>query len=452
MMTLGRAFPFLRGVLWSPCVGLVAGCFGRTTMDASPGEFDEPEVTSPTHLPEAEPRPGAAWAYQGRPSDNDPRLAALGDGVVLTVLSGDPELAPDAFTGAPEPILARFARDGEILWSHVLTPCREPVGVTVGTQDRIFVACILDIGVVSLLRYDREGNQQVASLESDAALTDPSAIVADGKGAVYVTSLYTAPGTDQDTHLRVCRYDEEGHQQFCTILSHHGYAGGGWLNAAALTLLDGGGVVTGGTFIGSLQWEELHIESEPAGPYTGPMNGFLTSVSDQGSVHSLLRLGGPSETTVLAVAGLKRGELLVKGYLEGPSGLVDLDAPACRDGYCDYTARLDAQGKKSWAFTNGGYSSMASLLVEPGETRFYMSPGRGKQPTTFEAVSLDDGSTLMTAHVPSGEPHVTSMVIDRHFSLWVTGESYGELDLGNGNVLSGDGPMLFLARYDRAAD
>ena len=292
-----------------------------------------------------------------------------------------------------------------------------------------------------------------SSSTTSSSTTSSTASGAGGGGGSSSTAAASSSSTGAST-TSTGGSTTTGGGSVCSPPWSDGFSGTDNAKATAIAVGPQGGVVVAGAFSGTVDLGDGPLTSQGAAA-----NLFVASFDCGGALRWSKSFGVPTQSndTAAAVAVDAAGDVIVVGQYEGT---IDFGSGALTSQKTDgFIAKLDASGDGLWSKGFGDLKSQdlaSGVAVDPlgnvlvtgyfeGTVDFGGGAIHGNGTDLF-VLALDPGGTHLWSKgvgQPGGTP---SIAVDPSGHVIVCGAAKGDLDFGDGQVLSG--AALFVAQLD----
>jgi hypothetical protein len=406
--------------------------------------------------------PGASWGLPSGDALNatPPVLAASRTGIVVAGATSDLELAgvsafPSGVTA--EAFVAEFERDGTIAWSTALPDAGMPSAVVVEDSGDVLVLAPFLPDAMSLIPGQYGDSVLLARLDASGAVlserelasgtgTIPEGLAIDANGAIYVVGSQSPDDDFPNEYVLLAKYDAAGQELWTKVIEHSGSTA----YASAVTVTPEGDTVIAGVFNGSMNLGGDTLETDALSGSSKMPNGFVARFTADGAHLASQSFGGTIFDGATVLEALDDGDVLLGGWLSGVSNVGGQSVAADEEDGSAFLARLDPAGAARWVSLAATKGSTYEILGDSADGPFYVSGDLGA--SVYLAEISASGEPGLTSSVASGTLTGRSAAVDAQGSIWLSGEFTGELDLGNGNVLSGGDAGVCLVRLDRAPE
>jgi hypothetical protein len=408
------------------------------------------------------PAPGASWSLpSGDPFNaTPPVLASSRAGIVVAGATSDPDLAGvSAFpTGViAEAFVAELDRDGRVAWSTPLTDAGVPSAVVVEENGDVVVLAPFVPDALSLIPGQYSDSALLARLDASGKLLDErelafgvgtilDGLAVDASGAIYVAGSQSPDDDFPNEYVLFAKYDADGRALWTKVFEHSGSTA----YASSVTITADGDVIIAGVFNGSMNLGGDELETNALSGTSKMPNGFVARFTASGDHLSSQSFGGTIFDGASMLKALDDGDLLLGGWLSGVSDVGGQTVTADEEDGSAFLARLAPSGAARWVSLVATKGSIHEIVTDSDDGPFYVS-GELDAGGYLAEISAT-GEPGLTSRVASGKVTGRSAAVDRHGSIWISGEFTGELDLGNGDVLNGGDAGVCLLRLDRAPE
>jgi hypothetical protein len=353
--------------------------------------------------------------------------------------------------------VAEFERDGTVAWSTPLPDAGVPSAVVVDESGDVLVLAPFLPDAMSLIPGQYGDSVLLARLDASGAVlferelvfdtgTIPAGLAVDATGAVYVVGSQIPDDDFPNEYVLLAKYDAAGQELWTNVIEHTGSTA----YARAVTITPNGNAVIAGVFNGSMNLGGDTLETDALSGSSRMSNGFVARFSAGGAHLASQSFGGTIFDGATVLEALDDGDVLLGGWLSGVSDVGGQTITADEEDGSAFLARLDPAGAARWVSLAATKGSTYEILSDSADGPFYVSGDLGA--SVYLAEISANGEPALTSRVTSGMLTGHSAAVDAQGSIWLSGEFTGELDLGNGNVLSGGDAGVCLVRLDRAPE
>lgn len=263
----------------------------------------------------------------------------------------------------------------------------------------------------------------------------------------------------------------EGRDGFVAAMSDGGvpaelraFSGPGDQRVYNILSIPGGGVLVAGSFDTS-----LFYGGADEGQGVEGRDGFVARLSDDLSLDWVVRVGGPADQSVQALAVSSAGEYILAGYFQGALQVGSLSTGEQANGTDFFVAKLAPDGGALWGVSLGGTPVDAGSyfpichLASAGDGGIHVAGtftdtvllgknlGAVGDRDVFVGKLAADGSPLWAQSIglPGSEQRAGGLAVNAAGVTVLSGEMRGDAQLGPSTTIRSDGPEddAFLAVY-----
>lgn len=406
--------------------------------------------------------PGAAWSLpSGDPLNSTPPvLASSRTGVIVAGATSDLALVGvSAFPAGvlAEAFVAELERDGSVRWTTALPDAGMPSAVVVEESGDVLVLAPFIPEATSLIPGQYTDSALVTRLDASGNVLDerelafgtgviPEGLAVDAAGAIYVAGSQMPDDDFPNEYVLLAKYDAGGGELWTKVFEHQGSTA----YASSVAIAADGVVVIAGVFNGSMNLGGDTLETDASFGTSKMPNGFVARFTAGGDHLSSQSFGGTIFDGATVLEALGDGDVLLGGWLSGVSSVGGQSVTADEEEGSAFLARLDPSGAARWVSLAAMTGSTYDIVTDSDSGPFFVAGelGRGD----YLAEISGSGEPGPTSTVTSGMLTGRAAAVDARGSIWLSGAFSGELDLGNGNVLSGGDAGVCLIRIDRAPE